>query len=550
MDMYSNARLQLADISVSQVKDLFKRLYPAKHDKLIIDDKLNLKRTDFYYSELSYLIADRKITKITFPLFNELKRDFAIFESGSVKFGSKAILPDVSIIQKFEGSPGAKRFDVPFEKIQDAFDFPFEIERNAILKQQRPYFLSNYSFQQQCKNCEGNKYVVCKNPECQGKHTWNCPICHKKGNVPCSKCNGHGYVTCGNGFSIGSCNGTGKITKRVNNNGQLKSITERCPTCKGKGEVPCNKCGASGRVTCSKCHGYGDITCKYCYGDTHRYGMIDCQECLATGIMAQFVFIETTIDEYATNNLSIKGKGSDIPDNAIKEHLILDSASIIAYQNLNGSIQNNTDDISSELLKEYEHANNLHKDSFPMLLKEELKYQIIPCVQFPVKHILTNTFHDVVMFDFWDRPEVFFLTDPEKTKTNFRSVTQTTVGLLSKILKTKGFKKKEDKKIEIKLLIYLAKVDGKIQEEEKTFLTEHISNLDDFTNTEKKQLFNLLNSVELPELTSKELKFSNPSRGKEVIEELIQLANADGVFELSERNFIAKVKQILENQFN
>ena len=94
-------------------------------------------------------------------------------------------------------------------------------------------------------------------------------------------------------------------------------------------------------------------------------------------------------------------------------------------------------------------------------------------------------------------------------------------------------------------MIYLAKSDGKIEDEEKEFLADEISNLDNFTNSEKKELFNLMNSVDLPELTSADLKFSDPQKGIDIIDKLTELANADGEYELAEQNLINKIKTLL-----
>jgi len=547
MEMYPNALRQLSEITSLQVKDLFKKLYPIKYEKLIINDDFKVKRTDYYYSELSYLVANRKISMLRFPLYNNLKNDFNLFEGGSAILDGKSIINNSDIILKFEQSKGSIKSNISLVKIPDAYEFPFEIQGDEIGFKQRPYFLSKYTYQKQCKRCDGHKYVVCDNPECQGKHIWDCPDCHN-GKVSCEECKGHGYITCGSKFFSSGCNGTGIVTKNVHENGKVHTKTERCLVCKGKGEVPCSNCGTIGLVKCSHCKGYGKITCDQCYGDNHKYGMIDCPECLATGIVSQFVYVETDINVSKTDSLFIKGEKLEINKDKILHHVLKDQQKILVYNNLNGKIYENTDKISNTLLLKYENELTLTKKSYPLLVEEKLKYQIIPCVQFSVKHILTNTEHEVVIIDFWDNPEVIFLTDPEIIKTDIGSVAKSTIGLFSKILKTKGHKNKEDKKTEIKLLIYVAKADGKIQDEEKIFFTENISNLDDFTNSEKKQLFDLLNADVLPDLTEKDIKISDSSRGKEILELLIQLANADGIFALTEKKLIDKVNQILQNQ--
>ncbi|PLX25975.1 hypothetical protein C0580_00895, partial [Candidatus Parcubacteria bacterium] len=102
------------------------------------------------------------------------------------------------------------------------------------------------------------------------------------------------------------------------------------------------------------------------------------------------------------------------------------------------------------------------------------------------------------------------------------------------------------RKTEIKLMIYLAKSDGKIEEQEKEYLSEQISHLKEFRNSEKKELFNLMNADELPELTSNDVNFSDPVKGKEIIEKLTQLAYADGELEKAEKLLIEKIKTFIK----
>jgi len=114
-----------------------------------------------------------------------------------------------------------------------------------------------------------------------------------------------------------------------------------------------------------------------------------------------------------------------------------------------------------------------------------------------------------------------------------------------KLFKTKSFKTKEDRKNEITLLIYLAKADGIIEEEEKLTLSEEIGNLEDFTNSEKQKFFDLMNAEILPPLTKKETTFSSKERADEVLVKLSKLAMSDGELEEAEKEFIDKVKALI-----
>jgi len=72
-----------------------------------------------------------------------------------------------------------------------------------------------------------------------------------------------------------------------------------------------------------------------------------------------------------------------------------------------------------------------------------------------------------------------------------------------------------------------------------------IGNLDDFTNSEKQKLFDIMNSSVLPELTKLDVTFSTKERESEVITKLNNLANADGEMEQAEKDLIDKIKSMM-----
>jgi tellurite resistance protein len=77
------------------------------------------------------------------------------------------------------------------------------------------------------------------------------------------------------------------------------------------------------------------------------------------------------------------------------------------------------------------------------------------------------------------------------------------------------------------------------------YLSEMIGSLDDFTNSEKQKLFDLMNSPTLPELTKVDVTFSTKERGQEVVSKLIELSNADGEMEPAEKVLIEKIKSMM-----
>ena len=118
--------------------------------------------------------------------------------------------------------------------------------------------------------------------------------------------------------------------------------------------------------------------------------------------------------------------------------------------------------------------------------------------------------------------------------------------LFGKLLKTKRYAEKIDRYNQIKLMIYIAKSDGLIDDHEKAFLNEHMNSLIDFTTKEKIHLLGLMSVDELPVLSKTDIIFSSKSTGLEIISVLEQLAQSDGLYHESERRVIEQVKAWME----
>lgn len=540
LDLLTLAKKQLHPVSVDQIKSVLKKSIPKEYDKMVINNSTKIETINYSFYELKYKLAKKKLIGIVFPLYDRIKNDFIVFEGGIPKLGEKVIVENKSLIEAFEIQKGAIKKELPQSKIEDAFTFPFEILENEINPIQKKYFFPKYTYQEECTYCKGKKYITCTNNECNGKHTWKCKTCIGKGELVCSNCKGHGYTRCS------SCKGLGKkmVTTKYSDGRKYKKA-EQCSNCIGKGQIPCENCGTSGKIRCEVCKGEGEFTCDNCYSDLDRKGMIDCPACLTTGKTVQMAYVETIINNLSKTKLIQEGEDFEVEESIIKNHIKHNLHFKTIYKNINGNITGNTDDISKNIIPDFESEINFSKSSFPILLKEEILYQIIPCIKFSYKHILTNKFNELTIVDIWDNPEIIFHSNAEELKVSVNSVFKTVSSVFSKVFKTDAYKNKEDKKIEIKLMIYLAKSDGEIKEVEKEFLSEQISNLKDFKNSEKKYLYDLMNADELPQLNKSDVLFSNPKRGIEIIDKLTELANSDGEFEEVEKNLIKIIKDLI-----
>jgi len=580
--MKISADKQFQKINIEQVKTILKNQVPEKFDKMIISENQEFKRADYSFSKMKFQKVEREIQFVKFPLYDAIADNFKEIEGGEKLFGQKSVLKNDNILKILN-----QKFKINASKlgkihIENPLKFPFDEINNEINPIQRKYFFPDLTYKENCSKCKANKYVGCPDSECKGRHDYTCPSCNgnKKvdckpckcsgfikcnqcrgsGECKCSKCSGKGEIKCGSGFFDSGCNGSGTITvngkqqrcKKCSGRGiypcsDCRNGIVNCSKCAAKGELRCDNCNGRGEINCDYCNAQGNIICKTCYGDKDRYGMIDCPTCDTMGLLAQLVYVETTVSNDSIDKLIFEGDTINVLESDIKKHILTDAPYLEIYKRLNAVKTENYDEYSLKFATNFESDLKLNKAIFPLVVKEQMSYQIIPCIEITYKHIITNQEHNLTIIDIWSNPEVIFQSNAEELKQNIGNATKAVGGFFGKLFKTNNFKTKEDKRNEIILLIYLAKADGKIEEQEKLFLSEMIGHLNEFTNTEKQLLFDLMNASVLPELTVKETAFSSKERANEVLEKLNQLAVSDGEIEATEKLLIDKITQLIKS---
>lgn len=539
MNLLSKAQNQLKEINAKDIKLLLKNRYPNEYSKMLIDDNAIVKRKDYYASQLEYTKAERKFNTLIFPLAEKYENQFCVFTDGAERFQEQAILKDESLLKSFKKLEHAKIEEQTVNIPLDFSSFPFYMEGDNFAQKQPIFYFPKQTFSEACPDCNGYKYVTCKDKECKGRHEWKCNRCKGSGEVACSRCDGSGKNRCSR------CDGKGRTEKTEYRNGKPYTIREQCSRCAGNGEIPCSKCKCSGKVRCDKCGGDGIITCEHCYGDPHRRGMIDCPRCHTAGRIAQIKYLTTKISNHKSDlSTEIGSTTTVVKREAIHKHVSLKSQNELIYENINGSIKKLTDNISRTLLIKHEENSKLSEVNYPLLLKAYINYQVIPIVEIEYKHFLTNEIHKLIIIDFWDNPELIMPTNAEKVSLDIKSAFKYISNTFSKWFNTEAYKKKEDKRKEIKLMIYLIKADGMIAEEEKQFLSSKITSLANFTSSEKKEFFKLINAKTLPKLTNKDVAFSSEETKQEVIKTLERIANSDGDFNTSEQMLIEEIKKL------
>jgi hypothetical protein len=568
--MIENATKNLREISLEDVKTLIKEKNPVFFDKMIISSSEIVHRTNFFYLNYSAEVLNRQSKLIEFPLFGSVKDNFSDFQGGTSKHGEKKQVGTTYIFSELSSVYKISPSDDSNAKI-DELDYPITVNGNRISTNQELYFLPERTFSWICKTCNGSKYVKCKDNECNGRHEWDCTSCYAKGTITCNKCAGNGKISCdrcsGSGKrTCSNCGGDGKV-----NDGAMSSVArsvqggkeknkffkeKKCGECSGKGQktcekcnkgsVTCSKCQANGKVVCPKCEGNKSIICSKCYGDKARYGLVDCHECKAMGEMAKVSFVETKIEVkniqrifFDTNSIKNLNPESLLvyADKSSAQVNILRNFNDVYEKNYHNLVENTLEKIHGEFKFNY-------KGFKSRVTNEELYFQIIPCVQIEYRHMLTNTIHKATILNFFENPELVLEKEIEENKPTANEAINSIGNFFGKLFKTKKYRLKEDKKREIRLMIMLAKIDGKIEEEEKLFLSSQISNLNEFTKAEKIDFFTLIDSKSLPPLTKNDVVFYFEEKYNETLQKLDSLSQKDGESHVSEIELINNIKTL------
>lgn len=580
--MKNLAEKQMEEYDLSQAKDCIKSLNSGEYDKMIFNDGQVLKRANYLFVKYNAESANRTLNRLKFPMHVPIIAPMKDLEGGVVAHGEKSLMSSDKLISTLSNSfsitPNSDSNPADFY-----FEFPLDTDDNDTVSQsQTLYYIPGETEVSTCGECSGEKYITCNDHTCGGRHEWTCTSCDgdKKvmctdcngdGKNTCRKCGGDGLVKCGStvgsslvglsGSSIAGCGGKGyvmvsdgnyasgdkrpkkrKQCSKCRGNGEV-----RCGDCAGQGEIKCSCCSGRGEVTCGDCSGKGSITCSYCYGDKEKYGKIDCTVCEATGETGTLSYVETGISHY--NKDKFINIGETIPEldsDKVLLHVNKAGEAVRMNTNINENIQSNHDELVVSYAEGFRSEIGLNSDSFEKVLTENIYYEVVPCVQITYTHMLTNTEHTLSIVNLFNKPELIFHSQAEEVKRDLKNTGKAVGGMFGKLFKTKKHKVKQDKKNEIKLMIHLSKADGIIEDEEKSFLADKISTLDDFTASEKQVLFDLMNMRDLPELIAADVVFSTPEKGKEVVADLIKLASADGELESREQKLIDDITSLMK----
>ena len=88
--MKEDAKRQMEEITIAQIKEALKKGSPDKFDKMIISDGQTIKRGNYVIAKLKFDKVEREVELIKFPLYSSIKDNFTEIEGGEAKFGVKS----------------------------------------------------------------------------------------------------------------------------------------------------------------------------------------------------------------------------------------------------------------------------------------------------------------------------------------------------------------------------------------------------------------------------------------------------------------------------
>jgi len=599
MKEFSENRIAKAnDFGIEKIQQLLQSTFQVRYDQMLIDTNIKRKNVCFVRYQAKTLNRTVKIIKFPLYQ-DIKSQFLSNFSGGESVHGKIKRMSNSSILNSLSGRSGViiENFSELDNQQLAFYDLPVEMTHGVIQNNQPHYFIPSLTYSFICHNCNGEKYITCPDYICQGRHEWTCTNCHGdrdiecndcngRGENTCSKCHGHGEYTCPTCNGLGTrrcpvCKGTG-MREYVEN---LKTYKERCSNCYGKGEavcsrstsaytlvgklaqgviheycdgkgvitcgkcegkgvITCGKCDGRGRVTCPECNGNGTIVCSVCYGDSERYGKVDCDTCMTVGEMGEIVYIETVIEDHDTESMFTFGElipNEGFSIDILKKYInsnyqISEVYYCVRSESGNEVLHENYDSFSVDICKVRENTLGIYKNKYPKVLIESIYYEAVPCITLQYNHFLTNTEH-AVSFISTDLPNplVIFHSNPANIDVRKLTFTEILKANFSKAFTTNKYQNKINKLNEVRLLIHMVKASSQISQNKKKVIAGNIQHLDELSQDEKKELFNLMASQHLPELVKKQCIFSSREKATEVQKKLEELAAADGIIEDSEK---------------
>lgn len=558
-----------------------KSKYPDKYDQMIVDSEPTT--NNIYYIRYHARFANYKPTKVEFILNDNLSIQFKReYTGGSMVRGKVGIMEpsfissikdsDVVISENEIKSPSApgiaekvdgmiylkNGFQKWLKKTHKVESFGESISKKSVFSgldskskgSSEFHGMKLEYFDEMKLDFIGNKpadnqpvYFI---PDLtQSK---NCDSCKGKGESECSTCSGKGKIKCKGWVGPGT---SGPVS---NMHHACKNGVSTCSNCNGK-SGGCSSCRYSGRASCPTCNGSGENTCSRKYNSSYGIGklmdsaagtdfcegsgVITCKKCKGHGELGEVVYVEIEPQDIDTEYFFFENeKVPSVEKTPETIYKYLDDKNLElqqVYFNENGSISLDYDSFTEDVCEKIEKASGLEKKDYPKLFLESVYYDVIPAQTIEYLHVLTATRHKISAIDVANEKEMLFHSNPTAvSKFSISNLWKAYISKWPEAFMSKSYKVKRDKYNEIKMLIYIAKADGVIEESEKLVLANTISGLNEYTASQKAALFSLMTSNELQPLNTSDFVLSSGEVASKVKDRLREMAWEDGELETPE----------------
>lgn len=292
---------------------------------------------------------------------------------------------------------------------------------------------------------------------------------------------------------------------------------------------------------CPKCHGTKLV--QKVDKKTQETVEESCTECQATGKIATVGVVNIEVKErrdklVLTNDDPI----ANLKDSALISHVL--EHSMTRHRTLTRFNDLNEQDYDPTMLP---FVDELHQVMDGEPATEDVYYQVIPCVEFTYRDVLSGKLCKGAILDVIDDPELALslTSGMSKMSTAMKDASKSLAGFFGKIGKTEKSKSKADLKRMTRLLIAITIADGNVEESEKHLLVNQLRDMDDFTSSEKESFSELLGQTDTSFLTDDDFQFHSPDKARETLIRMKQIAEADGTATNEELDLIARLESTL-----
>jgi hypothetical protein len=265
------------------------------------------------------------------------------------------------------------------------------------------------------------------------------------------------------------------------------------------------------------------------------------------GRMARLSFIDSRINYHDDESIAWEGTHEhpgDFSLQRIQTYADTEGALRETWYAANLGVPEDKHDAYTMMLKT-PFEKGTYKDKYPLLLQQAMYYELIPCITFHYHHFISNTRHDLSIFNYDKKPEIVFHSRPEAVAGR-ETFGQRYAEWMRKAFSTKSYNAKRDRRNELILLLHLAKCDGEVTEHQKKVIAGFMTKgFDGFTRADKEHVLKLMSTKVSGTLHPQFAIFTNQQKKDEVTQHLMQLLPENGRHTEEEQTKLEEIRTLI-----